>query len=346
MRGIVFAGTAVTRPGAVGSLFRLEHGGDWNAVDGIPLDASVQAITPHPSKEGIVYAATRKGVFESQDAGLTWSRLSMPSDGTQFWTVVVHPANHNVLFAGGAPIGIYRSEDGGQSWRQCRCDHPERFKITFGASRIMRIAFHPTNPDIMYAVAEINGFLVSADGGETWKGSNEGVAELAKHPKLKSREVTDDDTEGMFDAHSVCTSPARPDAAFYACRMGIFSTTDLGRTMSDLEVGRFAPFRYTRDVRLACDDPRTMYACFSISSRSSAGAMYRSRDLGESWTRVDSAVTPLSTIMGFGVHVSDSRGVVSVTRHGQVFYTMDGCENWTEKQLPAGAGDAFCGAIL
>ncbi|MGH7108312.1 MAG: hypothetical protein ACREFT_17595, partial [Acetobacteraceae bacterium] len=128
--------------------------------------------------------------------------------------------------------------------------------------------------------------------------------------------------------------------------MGIFSTTDRGRHMRDHEVGRFAPFRYSRDVRIACDDPRTMYTCFSISSRSSAGAMYRSKDLGETWTRADETVTARSTIMGIALHLSDARGVVSVTRQGQVFYTLDGCKSWAEKQLPAIAGDAFCAAIL
>jgi hypothetical protein len=50
--------------------------------------------------------------------------------------------------------------------------------------------------------------------------------------------------------------------------------------------------------------------------------------------------------MGFGVHVTDPAGVVTVTRHGQVFYTLDGSRTWTERQLPEDAGDAFCGAIL
>lgn len=346
MRGVVLVGTAVTRPAAVGTLYRQEHGDSWSIVTGIPENAGVQAITPHPSRANVVYAATRKGVFVSLDDGLTWTELGLAATGKQFWTVVVHPRNHHVLFAGTSPVGFYRSDDEGRTWRMCQCDHPERFKIAFGGSRVMRIAFHPTDPNIMYAAAEINGFLVSTDGGESWRAANDGVIKLADDPKLKSREVTDDDTEGMFDGHSVCTSPAIPDTAFYACRMGVFSTTDLGKHMNNLEVDRHAPFHYTRDVRVACDDPRTLYACFSIASRSNAGAMYRSNDLGETWARLDSSVTALSTIMGFGVHGSDPRGVVSVTRHGQVFYTLDGCQSWNERQLPANAGDAFCGAIV
>jgi len=346
MRGVIFAGTAVTRPGSIGTLYRLEHTGAWSAANGIPLDAGTQAITPHPAQADVVYVATRKGVFKTSDAGLNWSKLNIPAEGQQFWSFAIHPKNHNRMFVGCSPVGFFRSEDAGETWQRCKCDHPERFKITFGGSRAMKVACHPTDPNILYAAAEINGFLVSTDGGASWRAANKGVLQLAHVPALQNTELTDDPTEGMFDAHSVCTTPARPDVAFYGCRMGVFSTADLGDTLRDLEVRRFAPFRYTRDVRVAADDPRTLYACFSIASRSETGAMYRSKDLGQTWARADASMQVSSTIMGFGVHASDGRGVASATRHGQVFYTMDGCKTWTETHLPPEAGDAFCAAIL
>lgn len=347
MRGIIFAGTAVTREGAIGGLYRLDHGGEWHQPTGIPLDAGVQAITTHYADHTLMFTATRKGVFKSTDSGATWHKLSIPADPpVQFWTVVVHPTKPETLFASGGPISFYRSDDLGHSWRKGICHHPETFKITFGASRVMRIAFHPTNPDIMYAVAEINGLLCSLDGGEHWAPANQAIAQFSERPAFASREVTEDDREGMYDAHSICTTPALPNTAFYACRLGIFTTDDFGRHLRDLEVKRFTPFNYTRDVRVACDNPKTLYACFSISSRSSTGAMYRSMNLGASWSRIDEAMTVKSTIMGFNTHISDPNGLASVTRHGQVFYTLDGCKNWVERQLPENAGDAFCTAIL
>lgn len=210
----------------------------------------------------------------------------------------------------------------------------------------MRVAFHPTDANLVYAAAEINGFYISEDGGRHWRSEAVGLAQLAALPHLKNTELTRDDTEGMFDAHAVTTTSANPDAVYYVCRMGIFETLDRGKSFRDLEVRRFAPFDYTRECRIVFGQPKSMYACFSISSRSNAGALYRSDDLGAHWHRADEAVNPRSTMMGFGTHVSDARGVVTVTRGGQVFYTLDGGHEWVEKQLPADAGDAFCGAIL
>jgi photosystem II stability/assembly factor-like uncharacterized protein len=346
MRELVLVGTAVTRPGAVGTLYTSTSGSDWRRAAGIPADAAVQAITPHPTRENVVFAAARKGVYRSTDAGETWRPLEVTEEQVQFWTVVVSPHDPDVVFVGTSPVGFHRSGDGGDTWKKCQGDQPERFEISFGGSRTMRIAFHPTDPAVLYAASEINGFLLSEDGGQTWRGEPRGIGALAELPHLKNTELTEDDTEGMFDGHSVCTSPARPDAVFYVCRLGIFESTDRGRTFRDLEVGRFAPFTYSRDCRVVADDPNTMYACFSISSRSDAGAMYRTHDLGETWHRAGPPENAKSTVMGFGVHVGDPGGVVGVTRHGQVFATLDGGQTWSERQLPADAGDAFCGAIL
>lgn len=346
MRNLMLVGTAVTRPESVGTLYKIRDGGEWEVAQGIPLDASVQAITPHPSRDNLVFAATRNGVYRSEDAGESWQRLNVTDEALQFWSIVVSPHDPDLLFAGTAPVGFFRSHDCGQTWIKCEANHPERYEIKFGGSRAMRVAFHPYDPKLMYAVAEINGLLISRDGGQTWHGEDRGLSVLAQQPHLKNTELTTDDTEGMFDAHSVCTTPAKPDALFYICRMGIFESDDQGKNFKDLEVGKYAPFFYTRDCRFVANDPRSMYACFSISSRSERGELYRSHDLGHSWERADKPVQAHSTMMGFGVHVTDPNGVVTVTRHGQIFYTLDGSRTWTEKQLPSNAGDAFCGAIL
>lgn len=346
MRELLFVGTAVTRPGAVGSLYRMNPGSDWQLATGIPADASVQAITPHPVQEDLVFAATRGGVYRSTDAGDTWTRLDVTEEPVEFWCVVVSPHDRRVLFAGTSPVGCHRSDDLGETWQKCVASQPERFDITFGHSRLMRIAFHPTDPNVLYGASEINGFFVSEDGGETWRNEAEGISALAALPHLKNTELTDDDTEGMFDAHAVATTPAKPDSVFYCGRLGIFESTDKGKTFTDLEVGRFAPFSYTRDCRVVCDDPNTLYACFSISSRSAAGAVFRTTDAGQTWHRAGPPENATSTVMGFGVHASDAGGLVAVTRHGQVLSTMDGARTWAEWRLPENAGDAFCGAIL
>jgi photosystem II stability/assembly factor-like uncharacterized protein len=345
MRGVILVGTAVTRPDAIGSLYRFEAGRGWERPQTLSDDAAVQAITPHPTKPDTVFVAARKGLFESNDAGATWRELNAPAD-VQYWSFLVDPENPERMFAGTAPPGVMRSSDGGKTWTRSACESNERYDIKFGASRMMKLAFHPTDKRIMYGCSEIQGMYVSTDGGENWRRANEGVDALSKLPHLKNTELTTDDTEGMYDAHAVATTPAAPDSVFYICRMGIFESHDQGKTMRDLEVGKQAPFKYTRDMRVNPRDPKTLYACFSISSRSERGAMFRSNDLGVTWKRADPEMNAKSTIMGFGQHVSEPGKIAAVTRHGQVLYTFDDCASWTEEHLPEGAGDAFCSTVL
>jgi photosystem II stability/assembly factor-like uncharacterized protein len=326
-------------------MYRL-RGGEWEQVPDIPRDAAVQSITPHPTRDDVIYAACRKGLYRSTDSGDTWHQLPVTDAPVQMWSVVVSPHDPGLLFAGTSPVGFFRSEDGGDTWHECECDHPERFTMAFGNSRAMRIAFHPADPRVIYAAAEVNGFLISEDGGRSWRGEAEGLLRLAQLPHLKNTELTDDDTEGVFDGHSLCTTSALPDSVFFAGRMGIFETSDRGKSFRDLEVGKSAPFSYTRDCRVVADDPGTFYACFSISSRSSTGALFCSDDLGKSWHRADEPMHATSTMMGFGLHVSDPAGIISVTRHGQIFHSTDGAATWTETRLPQDAGDAFCAAII
>jgi photosystem II stability/assembly factor-like uncharacterized protein len=353
MNSVLMIGTAVTRPGAIGTLYRSANGGDWAAAAGIPLDTGVQALTTHPGQPGTAYAATRAGMYKSTDSGASWKQLAVPSNNEEFWSVSIHPRKPEVVFAGVSSVGVYRSDDGGGSWRRVGskdpmpelCDYSNAPKGV--TSRLMRLCFDPANPDLMFGACETNGLIVSEDGGETWRDSSNGlIALLEKHESLRSAIITPNQTEGILDGHAVVMTPGKPGVVFYACRMGLFSSADQGNTWHNHEVGQFSPFNYCRDLRLAVDDPKAFYMPMSIGARSAAGAFYRSSDLCETWQRADEPVTARSTIMSMNVHATDPKKSIYLTRGGQVMWTEDRCVSWNEKQLPADAGDGFCAAIL
>jgi photosystem II stability/assembly factor-like uncharacterized protein len=355
MSYVALVGTAVSRENSVGTLYRSTSADDWNPVAGIPLDTGVQAITPHPNREGEVFAATCSGVYKSKDGGLRWTKLQLPdSEGEEFWSLSVHPQRPNTLFAGSSPVGVYRSDDSGETWQFCGepkgyAERIDGLPWRTARSRVMRIVFDARSPDLMFGAVEINGFIVSEDGGKTWRDASDQLIKLADQPKLKNHIVSSHDYEGMIDGHAVCTSPAAPGSVIYACRTGLFATEDLGKTWRSLNVGNFAPIDYGRDVWIAVDDPSTIYTALSLHSRAegeSVGAIYRSSNLGQTWERVDKGVSPKSTVMGMRVHVTDPGKLIDVTRGGQVFWTVDHCRSWNESQLPATAGDAYCAAIL
>lgn len=354
MSSIVFAGTAVTRPGSIGTLFRAKGGEAFTPVQGIPLDTGVQAVTTHPLHPGIIFASTHAGLFKSEDAGVSFTKLAVPSQpGEHFWSCALHPNDPDIMLAGCGPISIYKSENGGQSWRRVGGQEPMTECIDmseggfFKHSRIMSLAFDPTDPLMVYGAVETSGFIASSDAGESWHHRSEGLMAMVDHdPALRSQINVPNDYEGILDGHTVRVSKAKPGVVFYACRMGLFSTADGGATWHDHELGNFAPFNYTRDLRIAANDPKILYVALSIASRSNAGALYRSDDIGKTWARADEQVSASTTIMSMGASATDSNKVIYVTRGGQVHWSDDGCETWSARQLPAEAGDAYCSVII
>src|SRR5207253_2519143 len=120
---------------------------------------------------------------------------------------------------------------------------------------------------------------------------------IAHDPALEVGPIGELDQEGMLDAHALCLSGARPGAVFLALRMGLFRSADRGSSWEDMEIRHFSPLTYARDVQVSPVDARVLYACLSPAARSEAGTLYRSSDLGETWTRFDHGVKSSSTMV-------------------------------------------------
>ena len=119
------------------------------------------------------------------------------------------------------------------------------------ACRVMRMAQHPKQPGTIFAALEVNGVMRTTDGGESWTDCSKDLIRLAQQPHLKSKIVSDTYNEGMLDGHAIAISPADPDKVILAVRMGLFETTDQGNTWQDMEVGRFSPTTYGRDIKVS-----------------------------------------------------------------------------------------------
>jgi photosystem II stability/assembly factor-like uncharacterized protein len=254
----------------------------------------------------------------------------------------VHPKNPRVIYAGTSPVGVVRSEDGGETWKQLpnARQQSERIKMSF-ACRVMRIDVVPGSPDQIYAALEVAGVMRSLDGGEHWNDCSEDLVSLAEKPNLKSKIQSDSEAEGMLDAHALAVSPAAPNSVFLAVRMGVFQSDDQAAHWRDVEVGRFSPLTYARDIRVSPHDPRTLYACLSPAARSEDGSLYKSADLGKTWERQDRGVKARATMMALALDPRDADHVACVSRCAQVFSTTDGGKSWRESLLPDGVKDVY-----
>jgi photosystem II stability/assembly factor-like uncharacterized protein len=152
---------------------------------------------------------------------------------------------------------------------------------------------------------------------------------------------SDSEAEGMLDAHALAVSSAAPASVFLAVRMGLFQSDDKGKSWRDMEINRFSPLTYGRDIRVSPHDPRTLYAALSPAARSKDGSLYRSTDLGRTWSRLDHGVKANATMMALALHPRDPDQVYCVSRCAQVFGTQDGGKTWRESRLPDGVQDVY-----
>ena len=325
--------------GKVGVFRRPTDGGGWQHVFG---DLETFSVFVHPADPSLVFAGTSDGVFRSTDHGASFNRAGFPDTGMQVWSFLVIEDNPDRMYAGASPINVYRSDDRGESWR--KLPNPgieERCKGPF-QPRVMRMAQRPGNPDEIYAALEIAGAMRTTDGGESWEDLTDDLIRLSDLPHLRSQIVQKEtNAEGMLDGHAITISQGDPDAAIIACRMGLFRTRDGGKTWADMEMKRFSPTTYGRDVKASPHDPNTLYSALSVAAASHDGGVYRSIDAGETWHRFDK-VQVHGTIMSVGLHSSDPKQVYIGARYnGEIFGTTDGGETWAEMSLPGEVKDVY-----
>jgi len=340
----VYAGAARSMEGTLGGFFRQAVGDDrWeHLTNGLPDDTQVHAITVHPDNPDVVYIGTTKGAYRSSNRGTSWERLRLPDADADIWSISLHPKDPRIVYAGATPPGVYRSQDGGDNWRKMADPGlPHDRVIMAFPCRVMRLAVDPNSPDDVYATLEANGMMRSRNRGETWEDITADLIRFCEEPKYRSRIGSQTEIEGMLDGHALACSAAAPGTVFLANRMGLFRSGDKGEHWEDMEIARFSPLTYGRDIRTSPHDAKVLYAALSPAARSTDGAIYRSDDVGKSWKRFDHGIKADATMMGVIVHPKDPNQVYGISRVGQVFGTTDGGKSWSESRLPEGVRDCY-----
>ena len=343
----VYAGVAgyvgrAEQKGMVGVFTRPGETGRWEHV---LTDHDTYTVNIHPTNPAVVFAGTADGVYRSTDRGKSFQRTNFPDKGVQIWSFLVDAKDRDLVYAGGSPISMYRSEDCGETWRKLPDPGmPNRAVMPF-ACRVMRMAQHPSKPGTIFAALEVNGVMRTEDGGESWNDCSQDLVRLAQLPHLKSKIVSDTYDEGMLDGHAIAISPADPDKVIVAVRMGLFATADAGDTWQDMELGRFSPTTYGRDVKVSPADSNALYAALSVAAASKDGAIYRSTDKGSTWKRFDK-VQVHGTIMSIALHQTDPDQIYIGARYdGEIHGTEDGGTTWNSLPLPTGVKDLYSVAV-
>jgi len=157
---------------------------------GLEKTQHISRIIIHPTNPDIVYVAAQgalyapneeRGVYRSMDAGKTWEKILYVDQGTGAAELSMDANNPLVLYAamwehqrkpnkvisGGPGSGLYKSTDGGNTWKEMTKGLPEE-------KGKMAIAVSAANSNKVYALVESDsnqdkgGLFVSNDAGDSW----------------------------------------------------------------------------------------------------------------------------------------------------------------------------------
>lgn len=298
--------------------------GLWKSVDsGITWEpsfdsqgtVSVGAVAVSQSHNDIVWVGTGEstarnsvapgdGVYKSEDAGKTWSRMGL--EETKFISrVVIDPANPDTVYVAAqghlwgpnSERGVFKTTDGGKTWRKTLFVNADT-----GAADL---AVDPSNSKILYAAmwdyrrlpyffrsgGDGSGLYKSADGGETWRKLSEG---LPAGPT------------GRIGVGVSRSNPAVVYALIENKNGGLFRSEDKGETWKPACDKRtydrvnFRPFYYSR----LTVDPTNELVVYVYS-----GSCFVSRDAGKTFEQVFRTAHPDHHAVWVDPH--DARHVIS-----------------------------------
>jgi photosystem II stability/assembly factor-like uncharacterized protein len=343
-RSIAAAGSAA-RPleyyfGATGGgLWKTTDGGQtWaNVTDGQVNSASIGAVQVCEANPDIVYIGMGEtqlrgniqqgdGVYRSTDGGETWQHMGLAAT-QNIARIRIHPTDCNMVWVAAFGVhsapnperGVYKSANGGETWRQV-LSRDER-------TGAVDLTLDPGNPAVMYAAlweawrkswgmssgGPGSGIFKSTDFGETW-------TEITRNPGLPR--------EGVIGKIGVALSPAAPWRVWalveHEAEGGVYRSDDAGATWTRVNEERRLrqrAFYYTR-VYADPTDPDVMYALNT--------GLYRSRDGGATFQGIR---VPHGDNHDLWIAPNDPERLINAN-DGGANVSFNGGRTWTEQDYP------------
>ncbi|HYF01945.1 MAG TPA: hypothetical protein VEC36_01105, partial [Patescibacteria group bacterium] len=248
-------------------VFKSMNGGTTWKLIGLTEVGAFSKIFVHPKNPGLVVAGATKGrggFYKSTNGGTTWKRTFQQPVSD----VTINPNNENEYFIGVDGVGVYYSNDGGETWALKNNGIP----FTIGRVSIQQAA---SNPDVVYVLLESGGR--GDDGiGEIFKTTNRGGTWVSVY-KGQSGFFNG---QGWYNNY-IEVNP-KDENHVIAGGIDIFRTKDGGKNWSN------TTFYYSggtvhadqHHAAFAPSNPNVIYA-------GNDGGMYKSTDGGQYWTPIN-----------------------------------------------------------
>jgi photosystem II stability/assembly factor-like uncharacterized protein len=263
---------------------------------GLYLEAAILSLSSHPSQPRSMLAGTDRGIYRWDFDAQHWFHEPSPMDaaGYSIWSLLQADDDPAVMLAGTRPAEFYRSDDGGKNWRlmltPIEPDGANETRASRGYSdgrlmRVTRMLFDPADKNTIWCGIEIDAIHRSNDGGKRkiFATTNKGLhrsddngaswrfVELDAPWQYTRRITPRADNSGVIFLTNGNGPPGSTGR--------LWRSHDWGETWVDAGLPgtlNSTPWCVATDP----SDPMLIFACSNL------GQLFRSKDGGESWTRL------------------------------------------------------------
>ncbi len=313
-----------------GGVWKTEDAGQrWrNVSDGYFAAGSMGALAVADANPRVIYAGTGSsairgnvsagdGMYKSTDAGETWRHVGL-EDAGQIGEIVVHPDDPDLVYAAvlghafgpNDTRGVYRSQDGGDTW--------ENVLFISENTGAVKLSMTPGRPAELYAAmwtarrgpwslvsgSDESGIFKTVDGGDTWTELGGGLP------------------EGVVGKADVTVSGGNPERVWVLIEHadgGVYRSDDAGaswRYLNDDQGLRARPWYYTH-IHADPVDPNVVY----VSSED----FWKSSDGGETFELVE---VPHGDTHDLWINPDDNRMMIEAN-DGGANVSLNGGESWS-----------------
>jgi photosystem II stability/assembly factor-like uncharacterized protein len=298
--------------GTIGEgLWRSTDGGATflRTCDGMFVECHIRALAVHPNNSRLLYLGSEQGLFRSDDGADNWKRVDSPLNGLQIWSILLLPADPNMILVGTCPSRLFRSEDGGRTWTEPAAGMRQECPRIMH-TRVTSLLADRVDPRTVWAGVEIDGVYRSRDAGCTWEHLGGGLSSQDIH------------------ALSAVASNGGPQRLLASTNNDVNVSTDQGETWQPLDLARALPLPYFRGMAQQCGRPEVMLLGNGDGPPGMTGLVARSTDAGRTWRPAEMPGRANSTIWNFAVHPDDAELMYASSVSGEVYRSTDGGAAW------------------
>ncbi|MEO1661242.1 MAG: glycosyl hydrolase [Pseudomonadota bacterium] len=270
-------------------IYKSDDGGATWEKKGLEASEHISKIIVHPDDSDTIWVASQgplwssggeRGVYKSTDGGDTWTNVLSAGEYTGATDLQIDPRNPDRLYAamwqhhrtvaayvgGGPESGLWKSDDGGDTWSELETGLPD------GNMGKIGLAISPLQPDVLYAAIELDlregGVWKSTDRGASWEKQSDMVSggtgphyyqELYASPHYFDRIYLMSNTSQISNDGGVTWTPLNNELKHVDDHAIAFRPDDKEYVMFGSDGGLYESYDHTKTWRFINNLPITQF---------------------------------------------------------------------------------------